>query len=169
MKICGEYVNPLSGSRAGPQWACSPGNCMLTIDRMFNLQKVKSMNTTWDTSAVVLETTLIVHLENNIQAHDSSIYSWIIQTLHTHTNIAGLNLKSDYLWNCSMMLYFSIKCLDGRAMAIISSVTLAWKWSSRSVNEHLLFVLHPISKQHPWGCSQTFSPGGEKASDDLLV
>lgn len=33
-------------------------------------------------------------------------------------------MDSSYLWNCSMMSYFSIRWLDGRAMATMSSVTL---------------------------------------------
>lgn len=43
MKVCGEYVKPLSRSRFGPQWACSPGSCMLMIDLMFNLGKSNTL------------------------------------------------------------------------------------------------------------------------------
>lgn len=44
-------------------------------------------------------------------------------TQASHTNRGGL-MNSSYLWNCSMMLYFSIRWLDGRAVAMMSSVTL---------------------------------------------
>lgn len=59
-----------------------------------------------------------------IATHESRVSTHRTDTQENKTNTGGIIMNCDYLRNCSMMLYFSIRLLDGRAMAIMSSVTL---------------------------------------------